>query len=43
VQLRFEYTQDGIATCADVRPGHSCGVSLDNIKMTAFRARHGVD
>ena len=30
-QLRFEYTQDAIAICSDVRPGHSCGVSIDNI------------
>jgi hypothetical protein len=43
LQLRFEYTQDTIATCADLRPGHSCGVSVDNIQMTAFRARRSVD
>lgn len=30
-QLRFEYTQDGSFTCADVRPGHSCGVLIDNV------------
>jgi hypothetical protein len=30
-QLRFEYTQDQIATCQDVRPGHTCGVAIDNI------------
>ncbi len=30
-QLRFEFTQDAIATCADVRPGHTCGVSVDNV------------
>jgi len=39
VQLRFEYTQDSFATCAFVRPGHACGVSVDNIRLTAFRAR----
>jgi hypothetical protein len=33
VQLRFEYTQDSGWTCADVRPGHSCGVLVDNIVM----------
>ncbi len=33
VQLRFEFTQDAIGTCADVRPGHTCGVAVDNIKM----------
>jgi len=41
VQLRFEYTQDGFATCAFVRPGHACGVSVDNIQLTSFRARSG--
>jgi hypothetical protein len=30
-QLRFEYTQDAIGVCSDVRPGHTCGVSVDNI------------
>ena len=40
IQLRFEFTQDSFATCADVRPGHTCGVSVDNINLTAFRARH---
>jgi hypothetical protein len=30
-QLRFEFTQDGSAICSDVRPGHTCGVMVDNI------------
>jgi hypothetical protein len=30
-QLRFEYTQDEVAICSDVRPGHACGVAIDNI------------
>ena len=30
-QLRFEFTQDSGGTCADVRPGHACGVAVDNI------------
>jgi hypothetical protein len=30
-QLRFEFTQDSSATCADVRPGHTCGVMFDNV------------
>lgn len=30
-QLRFEYTQDGGGTCADIRPGHTCGVFIDNV------------
>jgi hypothetical protein len=30
-QLRFEFAQDALATCADVRPGHACGVSIDNV------------
>jgi hypothetical protein len=29
--LRFEYTQDAAGTCTLVRPGHSCGVLVDNI------------
>jgi hypothetical protein len=33
VQLRPDFTQDSTATCADVRPGHSCGVLIDNIVM----------
>jgi len=32
-QLRFEYAQDELGTCADVRPGHSCGVIVDNVKV----------
>ena len=32
-QLRFEYAQDDVGTCADVRPGPSCGVILDNVKV----------
>ena len=32
-QLRFEYTQDGSFTCANVRPGHSCGVTIDNVVL----------
>ena len=38
VQLRFEYAQDAIATCADVRPGHTCGVSIDNVVVRSLRA-----
>jgi hypothetical protein len=30
-QLRWEYTQDSGGICSDVRPGHSCGVLVDNI------------
>ncbi|MCU1283127.1 MAG: glycosyl hydrolase, repeat-containing protein [bacterium] len=33
VQLRWEYTQDGGGICSDVRPGHDCGVLIDNIVM----------
>jgi hypothetical protein len=32
-QLRFEYAQDQFGTCADVRPGHSCGVIVDNVNV----------
>jgi len=37
-QLRFEYTQDAIATCADVRPGHACGVVVDNLVVRSVRS-----
>jgi hypothetical protein len=30
-QLRFEFAQDSLFTCANVRPGHACGVSVDNV------------
>jgi hypothetical protein len=30
-QLRFEYAQDQFGLCTDLRPGHICGVSLDNV------------
>jgi hypothetical protein len=30
-QLRFEYAQDDLGICSDVRPGHACGVSVDNV------------
>ena len=37
VQLRWEFTQDGIATCSDTphppAAGTSCGVAVDNIVM----------
>lgn len=33
IQLRPDYTQDSFGTCADVRPGHTCGVIIDNIVM----------
>ncbi len=40
-QLRFEYAQDFIGTCADVRPGHSCGVIIDNVQVnTVTSAPH---
>ena len=37
-QLRFEYAQDACGTCADVRPGHSCGVIIDNVKVQSVKA-----
>ena len=37
-QLRFEFTQDAIATCADVRPGHACGVAFDNLVVSSVRS-----
>ncbi len=37
-QLRFEYTQDTNSTCADVRPGHTCGVLVDNVVVSSVVA-----
>jgi hypothetical protein len=37
VQLRFEYTQDELGTCADVRPGDACGVAVDNVNMKSIK------
>jgi hypothetical protein len=37
-QLRFEYTQDAIGICTDVRPGHACGVAVDNVVVRNFIA-----
>ena len=36
---RFEFTQDSIGTCSDVRPGHSCGVSFDNLVVKIDEGR----
>jgi hypothetical protein len=38
-QLRFEFAQDDVATCADVRPGHTCGVLVDNVVVKAVKSR----
>ena len=36
VQLRWEYTQDGIGICTDVRPTpRTCGVAFDNVVMNS--------
>jgi hypothetical protein len=35
MQLRFEYTQDRSGTCASIRPGHTCGVFLDNVVINS--------
>jgi hypothetical protein len=37
-QLRFEFTQDGSATCLDVGGGPVCGVSVDNLVMRSVHA-----
>ena len=37
-QLRFEFTQDAIATCSDVRPGHTCGVMFDNLVVNSVKS-----
>jgi hypothetical protein len=31
IQLRFEFTQDRVGICSNVRPGHACGVTVDNV------------
>jgi hypothetical protein len=38
-QLRFEYTQDSIGTCQDVRPGHACGVLVDNVVVKSVKSK----
>jgi len=35
IQLSFEYTQDSNTICSDLRPGHDCGVIVDNIVMNS--------
>jgi hypothetical protein len=37
-QLRFEFSQDAFATCSDVRPGHACGVSFDNLVVRSVKS-----
>jgi len=37
-QLRFEYTQDGSATCLNVGGGPVCGVSIDNLVLRSVRS-----
>ena len=35
-QLRFEYTQDSLGTCRDVRPtATACGVAIDNVVVAS--------
>lgn len=36
IQLRPDYTQDSTGICSDVRPGHTCGVLMDNIVIKAI-------
>jgi len=36
-QLRFEFAQDGGGICSDVRPGHTCGVAVDNIVVKSVK------
>jgi hypothetical protein len=37
-QLRFEFAQDQLGICSDVRPGHQCGVSVDNVVVRSVKA-----
>jgi hypothetical protein len=36
VRVNFEYQQDQGGTCADVRPGHACGVAVDNVVVSSI-------
>jgi hypothetical protein len=37
IQLRWEYQQDSISPCTDVRPTHTdCGVGVDNIEIRSI-------
>jgi hypothetical protein len=38
-QLRFEYTQDFSFTCANLRPGSTCGVMVDNIVIKSVTSK----
>ena len=38
-QLRFEFAQNALGTCADIRPGHTCGVLVDNVVVMAVKSR----
>jgi len=38
-QLRFEYTQDSSGTCADIRPGNTCGVAFDNLVVRSVKSK----
>ena len=40
-QLRFEFAQDGGGICSDVRPGHACGVAIDNIVVKSVKVGPG--
>ncbi len=37
-QLRFEFTQDSVFNCASIRPGHACGVLIDNVVVSSARS-----
>jgi hypothetical protein len=39
VQLSFEFTQDSNTICSDLRPGHACGVIVDNIIMNSVMSK----
>lgn len=40
VQLRFEYTQDSLSTCADTAHAGECGVSVDNLVVKNVVVSH---
>jgi hypothetical protein len=39
MQLRFEFTQDGLFTCQDIRgAGRTCGVLVDNVVVRSVKS-----
>jgi hypothetical protein len=39
VQIRPDYTQDSGGICSDIRPGHQCGVAIDNVVLQSVKLK----